>query len=255
VPFLAALLCAAMPVVNLLGTSAQQESLFTVLILAAAFALDANRFALGGVLLAIASTVRTETWGAIGLLAGLRALGFVFPRFTDRLPSPIARACRLPLVIVVPGLLAVAAWFLAHRLSDGSWLAFVRETHRYTHLQRATFHQESWAASRWFLVSEPYYLFGLTLPLFFLGLHRAFRPGFFIPLGLYLFLLVSWFSGSALDHSRYYESVAPFVCLAAAHGMALIGERWRTAVPVLFTAAFAHVVWLLVLLGRATFHL
>jgi hypothetical protein len=254
-PLLAALLCAAMPVVNLLGTSAQQESLFTVLILATAYALDTERFVPGGVLLAVASTVRTETWGAIGLLAGLRALGFLVPRLVDRLPAPVARACRLPLVAVVPGLLAVAGWFLAHRLSDGSWLAFVRETHRYTHLQRATFHQESWAAARWFLCSEPYYLFGLTLPLFFLGFHRAFRAGSFVPLGLYLFLVASWFSGSALDHSRYYESVAPFVCLAAAHGVALIGERWRSAVPVLFTAAFAHVVWLLVVLGRTTFHL
>ena len=253
-PFLAALLCAAMPVVNLLGTSAQQESLFTLLVLGTAWSIDSDRFALGGVLLAAASMVRCDAWGAVGLLAGLRAVG-LFPSVVARLPPPLARACRTPVVVVVPSLLAIFGWFLAHRVSDGSWLGFLREIHRYTQIQRETFHEEGWAATRWFLFTEPYYLFGLTLPLFFLGLYRSFRAGFFVPLGIYLFLLVSYISESALGHHRYYESLAPFVCLSAAHGVAVIGERRRSALPLAFTAAFAHVVWLLVLMGRWTFHI
>ena len=253
-PFLAATLCAAMPVVNLLGTSAQQESLFTILVISTAWSIDSGRFALGGVLLAAAAMVRCEAWGAVALLTGLRALGF-FHRLVDRLPSPLARACRTPLVAVVPSLVAIAGWFLAHRIADGSWFGFLREIHRYTQAQRESFHQESWAAARWFLCSEPYYLFGLTLPLFFLGLHRAWRAGFFVPLGIYLFLMASFVTQSALGSARYYESLTPFVCLAAAYGVAMIGELRRSALPVAFTAAFAHVVWLLVLIGRWTFHL
>ena len=76
-----------------------------------------------------------------------------------------------------------------------------------------------------------------------------------MPLGIYLFLLASYVSESALGHHRYYESLAPFVCLSAAYGAAVIGERWRSALPLAFTAAFAPVVWLLVLMGRWTFHL
>ena len=90
---------------------------------------------LGGGMLAVAAMVRYEAWGAVGLLAGLRASGF-FPAVVNRLPAPLARACRLPLVVVVPSLLAIGGWFLAHRLADGTWLGFLRELYRYTHVQR-----------------------------------------------------------------------------------------------------------------------
>jgi hypothetical protein len=253
-PFLAGMLCAVMPIVNLLGTSAQQETLFTILVLATAWSIDVGRFALAGGLLAVAAMVRYEAWGAIGLLAGMRAMGFV-PPLLRRLPEPLARACRLPLVVVVPPLLAVLGWFLAHRVADGTWLGFIREIHRYTHIQRESFHQSLWTEMLWFPVTEPYYLFGLTLPLFFLGVRRAFRLGFVVPLGIYLFLQVSYTFKGMLGSARYYESVTPFVCLSAAYGASVIGERWRKAMPLAFAAAYAHVVWLLVLTGRWTFHL
>jgi hypothetical protein len=189
VPFLAGVLCAAMPIVNLLGTSAQQGTLFTILVLVSAWSIDTGRFAIGGAVLAAAAMVRYEAWGAVGLLAGLRALG-VFPAVVNRLPSPLARACRLPLVVVVPSLVAIGGWFLAHRLADGTWLGFLRELYRYTHAQREGFHQDRWTDLLWFPVVQPYYLFGLALPLFFLGARRAWRSGFVVPLGIYLFLLV-----------------------------------------------------------------
>ena len=75
-----------------------------------------------------------------------------------------------------------------------------------------------------------------------------------MPLGIYLFLLVSYTFKGALGSARYYESLTPFVCISAAYGASVIGERWRLALPLAFAAAFAHVVWLLVLIGRWTFH-
>jgi hypothetical protein len=243
-----------MPIVNLLGTSAQQETLFTILVLGTAWSIDERRFALAGGLLAVAAMIRYEAWGAIGLLVALRAAGFVAP-LVRRLPAPLARACRLPLVVVVPPLVAVAGWFLAHRVADGTWLGFVREIYRYTHIQRESFHQSFWYELLWFPVTEPYYLFGLALPLFFLGLRRAVRVGWVVPLGIYVFLLASYTFKGVLGSARYYESVTPFVCLSAAYGASVIGERWRAAMPLAFAAAYAHVVWLLVLTGRWTFHL
>jgi hypothetical protein len=263
-PYLAAVLCAAMPIVNLLGTSAQQETIFTVLVIGTVWAIDAERFAVAGAILAIATTVRYEAWGGVGVLAGLRALGSL-PAVQRRLArreasvdegplGEVARACRLPLVVIVPSLVAMGGWFLAHRLADGTWFGFVREIYRYTHIQRDSFHQAFWTELLWFPVTEPYFLFGLTLPLFFLGARRAFRAGFVVPLGIYLFLLASYVGKGVLGSARYYESLTPFVCLAAAYGASVIGERWRRALPVAFAAALAHVVWLLVLTGRWTFH-
>ncbi len=251
-PLLAGVLCAAMPIVNLYGTSAQPATLFTILVLSAVWSIDAGRFALGGGALALAALVRYEAWGAVGLLAGLRAVGFV-PALARRLPAPLQRACRLPIVVVVPSLVAVAGWFLAHRVSDGTWLGFVREIYRCNHEQREGYRRGLWTDLLWFPVMQPYYLFGLTLPLFLLGARRAWRVGCVVPLGIYLFLLMSYSFEGALGSGRYYESLTPFVCVSAAHGACVIGERWRSTWPLAFAAALAHLVWLAVLTGRWTF--
>jgi hypothetical protein len=189
----------------------------------------------------------------MGLLAGLRVVGAV-PPLLKRLPEPLARLCRLPVVVFVPSLLAVGGWLLAHRVADGTWLGFLHELYRYTHIQRDSFHQDRWTELLWFPVTEPYYLFGLTLPLFLVGARRAWRTGFLVPVGIYLFLLVSYLFKGALGSARYYESLTPYVCISAAYGMSRLGERWRTAQPLAFAAALVHVVWLLVLTGRWTFH-
>jgi hypothetical protein len=253
-PFIAASLCAAMPIVNVLGTSAMQETLFTLLVLLTAWSIDTERFALAGGTLAAAALVRYEAWGAVGLLAGLRTLGF-FPAIARRLPASLARVCRLPPVVVVPPLVAVAGWLLAHRVADGSWLGFLRELYRFTHEQNASYSRGFVADLLWFPVIEPYYLFGLTLPLFLLGARRAWRTGFVVPLGIYLFLLASYLGKGALGAARYYDSLTPFLCIAAACGACALGERWRPALPLAFAAAFAHLVRLLELSGRWTFHL
>jgi len=252
VPFLASVLCAALPVINLLGTSAQQGTVFTILVLLTATSLDTGRFALAGALLGAATMVRYEACGAVGLIAGLRAVGYV-PSLVRRLPAPVARVCRYPLVVSVLPLAAMGAWLLAHRVADGTWFGFLRELYRFTHVQREGFHQDTWTDLLWFPVFQPYYIFGLSLPLFLLGIRRAWRDGWVVPLGIYLFLLGSYTFKGSLGSARYYESVAPFVCIAAAYGASRIGERWRPALVLGFSAAFAHVMWLLVLTGRWTF--
>lgn len=253
VPMFAAALCAVMPVVNLLGTSAQQATLFTILVLVTVWGIDARRFTLAGTSLAMAAMVRYEAWGAVALLAGLRAVGFV-PWLARRVPRFVGGACDLPLAVLTPPLVAIAGWFLAHRLADGSWFAFLHELYHHAHHQRDTFHKDLWADVFWFPVMQPVYLFGLTLPLVVIGMRRAWRPSFVVPLGIYVFLLASYTFKGALGSARYYESLTPFVCIAAAHGASIVGERWRRAAPLVFAAALVHVVWLLALTGRWTFH-
>jgi len=254
-PLSAGLLCAAMPVVNLLGTSAEPGTVFAILALLCVWGVDRRRFGLAGVALAAAVMVRYEAAGAIGLLAGLRLVG-CFPELARRVPAPLAEACRVPVRLIATPVLAVLAWLLAHRLSDGTWLGFVREILRYTHAQRETyFHQDAWTDFFFFPVVQPYYLFGLTIPLCLLGARRAWRTGFVVPLGIYLFLLVSYTFKGVLASGRYYESLTPYLCIAAAHGAVVVGERWRPATLLAYAAAFVHVVRLLLLLGRWTFHL
>jgi hypothetical protein len=254
-PICAGVLCAAMPIVNVLGTSAQQGTLFAILILVAVWGIDTGRFALSGAMLAVATMIRYEAFGAVGLLAGLQ-IAWLFPSVVRRLPSALVRLCRLPVVVVAPALVTVAAWLLAHRASDGTWFGFLRELYRYTHVQRETFfHHDAWTDFLFFPVIQPYYLFGMTLPLVLLGARRAWRPGFIVPLGIYLFLLGSYTCKGVLANDRYYESLTPFLCVSAAYGALAVGRWWRPATPVAFAAAFAHVVRLLVQTGQWKFHL
>ncbi len=254
-PLLAGALCAAMPVVNLLGTSAQPGTLFAILVLVAVWSIDAGRFAAAGWALAAAVMVRYEAAGAIGLLAALRVVG-CWPRLVEHLPADLRRLARLPSVVVVPSIVTVLAWLFAHRVADGTWLGFVREIYRVTHAQRATyFHQDVWTDFLFFPVVQPYYLFGLTIPLFLLGVRPAWRVGFIVPLGIYVFLLGSYTCKGVLASGRYYESLTPFLCIAAVRGAVVVGQRWRPATLLAFGAAFYHVVRLLLQTGRWTFHL
>jgi hypothetical protein len=254
VPLIAALLCAVMPIVNLLGTSAQQATLFATLVVLGAWGIDSRRFPVAGAALACATLVRYEAWGAVALLAGLRLVGLA-PRVVKRLPPGLARVCSMPSVVVVSPVVAIAGWLVAHRVADGTWLGFLRELYRFTHLQRQSYEQGFWKDLLWFPVEEPWFLFGLTLPLVLVGVRRAWRDGFVVPLGIYLFLLASYAGKGALGSARYYESLAPFVCIAAAHGASALGERWRPATALASLAALVHVLRLLVQTGRWTFHL
>lgn len=237
VPWMAAVLCAVSPLVNLLGTSAQQETLFTLLVLGAVWSVDLGRFVLAGAILALASLIRYEAWGAVVLVIALRIMG-QHPAI-GRLPARVANACRLPLVIAAPSIVAVGGWFLAHKLREGQWFGVLRELYRYTHVQRDSLHRDL----LWFPLQQPLYLFGSVVAvLFFAGLRRAWRPSHVIPLGIYLFLLGAYAFKGALGSARYYESVTPFVALAAAHGACSVGARWRWIAPAAFLAASVQLV-------------
>ncbi len=248
VPWIAAVFCAVSPLVNLLGTSAQQETLFTLLVLGTVWSIDLRSFALAGALLALAAMIRYETWGAVAILVGLRAAGKV-PAIMRRLPEPLAGSCRLPLVIAAPSLVAIGGWLLAHKLSDGQWLGFLRELYRYTHVQRVGLHR----GPLWFPVKQPLFVFGwIVVALFFVGLRRAWRPSYAVPLGIYLFLMGAYLFKGALGSARYYESLTPFVALSAAHGACAVGSRRRWMVPAIFALASWQLISLSAQLCRWT---
>jgi hypothetical protein len=231
-PWMAAALCAVSPLVNLLGTSAQQETLFTLLVLGAAWAIEERRFAAAGAILAVAALVRYEAWGAVALLVALRALGAV-PSIARWLPERLAAPAGLPLVTAWPSMLAVGGWLLAHKLREGRWLGVLHELYRFTHAQR----ESAPRSLLWFLVDQPLAFFGsVILILFALGARRAWRTSFVLPLGIYSFLLGAYAFKGAQGGARYYESLTPFVALGAAEGVCSL-SRWRWIGPAVFFAA------------------
>jgi hypothetical protein len=233
---MAALFCAVSPMVNLLGTSAQQETMFVLLVLGAVWSLDARRFVLAGALLAIASLVRYEAWGAIAILVACQVAGKIARDRFAWLP-------RFPAVVTVPSLVAVGAWLCAHKFSDGQWFGFLRELYRYTHVQRASLQRDPETDALWFPIQQPLFVFGwIAALLFFAGIRRAWRASWVLPLGIYVFLQGAYLFKGALGSARYYESLVPFVAIAAAHGVRVIGAKRAWVTSSVFAIAFMQLV-------------
>ncbi len=223
VAVLAAVGCAVASLPNVLGVSAQQEALFALLVLSGAWCIDRRRFAFAGALVAAACLVRYEAWGAFGLVAAQVLLSRLVPSVL-----PPAFRDPLPVWILAPPAAAILGFVLWHRAVDGRFFAFLEELYRYTHAQRDVLSRGALFDALYFPLLLPLLLFGPAVGLVAFGLRDACRPGWILPLGIYLFLLASYAGKGSLAGERYYGSLAPFVCWAIAAGARRLAPR-RTA--------------------------
>lgn len=243
VPWLAALFCAVAPIVNLMGISAQQETLFSILVLACAWGIEEKRFFSAGLLLAAAAMVRYEAWGAVAMITALGATE-CWPVIAERLPR-FARGSKQLLVVAAPALLAIFGWLIVQRVASGKWFHTLHELYRFTKNQRTVLSHGIWLDLFWFPVILPLLLWGLALPLAFIGLARAWHRGFLVPAGVTGFLLLSYSSKGSLGSGRYFDALTPFVCLCAAEGILRLSERrpaalfWLTSATTVCLAALA----------------
>lgn len=223
---LAGVVCALTAIPNLVGVSAQQESLFSLGILVAAWAIDARRFCLAGALLAATCLIRYEAWGAAGLVMAQPICVRLARRFR-RAPAWLVSLELLPAVVALPSAIAIAGWILIHRFVDGTWLAFLGELYRYTHTQREVLSHGPLMEALWFPILLPIVAFGPMVVLAPSGVKTAIQPGWIVPIGIYGFLLTSYLGGGVLGGERYYGSLVPFICVAIAHGVDKLAPRPR----------------------------
>lgn len=242
---LAALAFTLAPLPNVMATSAQQETVFALLVLAAVWSLDRRRAALAGGLLAGACLVRYEAWGGVAALAA-----WIAWRALRRRERPGLASVALPA-------LAVAAWLTARHRVDGEWLLFLRQTREFAGGVRGTSGLSPLLDASWFPVVLPFAVLGPALVLVPVGLRRAWRPSFVVPAGILAFLFASYAGRGALGLARYYTALVPFACVALAEGALVVAARWKKpprkvaaiAVALLGLTTAAH---LRVLVGRST---
>jgi hypothetical protein len=223
---LAALACALTAIPNVIGVSAQQESLFALCILASAWAIDARSFYAAGALLAAACLIRYEAWGAAGLVIA-QPLLVRLARRVRRAPQWLASLEPLPIAVALPPATVIAGWILVHRFVDGTWLAFLGELYRYTHTQREVLSHGPLMEALWFPLLVPLITFGPLVVFALFGMQGALQRGWILPIGIYGFLLFSYLGGGVLGGERYYGSLAPFICIAMAHGASRLAHRPR----------------------------
>ncbi|MFO0616769.1 MAG: hypothetical protein U0414_29515 [Polyangiaceae bacterium] len=228
---LAAALFTIAPLSNALAVSAQAETLFTLVIVALALALERARFGVAAALLTIASGMRYEAWGAVAAWA----LYVGHRRFARGVPMGRSLVVVAPLVFIV-------GWIVAHRVHDGAWLTFLTETRSFAGGLRSTT-ERSWLVDAIRLpLLTPFIVFGPALLLAVAGVPGAAaagRAGWVPAAGVFAFLLASYVGRGALAGERYFTALTPFVCVLVASGVEAIERRLPSPTRARWIARFA----------------
>ncbi len=229
---LAALFAAACPIAMQMGTTAQSEPLFALLMLGVAIAYQARRSVIASVMLSAAVMLRYEAWSALAAIAAITATDD-WRRRRRGIAVADARKHEAWLVVALP-LACILGWALLRRPVDGHWFGFLRDTHEFAAgalNSQSAVDRRPWDVARDFLyypVGVAWRVLGPALPLIPFGVGRTLRQQgarFTIVLAACLaFVSVTWSMHASLGLDRHFVVVIPLYATCAAQGLAAIAE-------------------------------
>jgi hypothetical protein len=241
----AALLAAGCPIAMQMGTTAQPEPLFALLVLAFAIAFEERRTTAAAALLGAAAMVRYEAWAV--LVGAAAVLAAKFAGRGTRAGPPTARAREWPIVALPAALILL--WAVLRRPVDGRWFGFVRDTHEFA---SDALTQQGLArgpggvlldALR-YPVEVPWRVEGPALLLLPLGIARTVRQQgrrfvlvFVACLG---FVSLSWVMRSTLGLDRHFVCIVPLYAVAGAQGIAVLADAVHRGAGRAFGRRQAH---------------
>ncbi|HEX8796221.1 MAG TPA: hypothetical protein VF765_34965 [Polyangiaceae bacterium] len=213
----AALLAAVCPIAMQMGTTAQPEPLFALVILGVAIAFQEQRAGWTAALLAAAVMLRYEAWASLAVVGAWAATQRGRQRTWLTVAAPVA---------------AILAWAALRRPVDGTWFAFLRQTKEFANdATHARFGVARDAA--YYPVFVAWRVMGSALPLVPFGIVRTWRQQgarFVLVLAACLgFVSLSWITRSSLGLDRHFVCIVPLYATFAAQGVAAIADaiaRW-----------------------------
>jgi hypothetical protein len=234
VALLAALFAAGCPIAMQMGTTAQPEPLFALLVLGFAIAFEKRSYVAAAALLGAAVMLRYEAWAALVAAGALLAL--------DSLPSRHAKRAkegwRRWLVVAVP-VAVILAWAALRHPVDGRWFGFLRQTQDFATdaLHVSPDSHRGLAARATALARDALYypvfvairVLGAAMLLVPFGVARTVRQQgarFVVVLAACLgFVTLSWVRRAMLGLDRHFVCVVPLYATFAAQGAAAIADR------------------------------
>jgi hypothetical protein len=227
VGLLAALFAAACPISMQMGTTAQPEPLFALLVLGVAIAFERRAYGTTAALLGAAVMLRYEAWAALAAAAVIVVVGSLPLR---------GRAVRETdwrrwLVIALPAAL-ILAWAALRRPMDGRWFGFLGQTKDFANdalRTRGTMSAADLARDAlYYPVFEPVRCMGAVAALVPLGIVRTVRQQghrFVLVLAACLgFVTLSWIKRAMLGLDRHFVCIVPLYATFAAQGAAAIAD-------------------------------
>jgi hypothetical protein len=231
VALFAALFAASCPIAMQMGTTAQPEPLFALLMLGVAIAFQERRYVVCSLMLGAATLLRYEAWASLLAIAGLVVVEPLWARFRRAATDPDTK--RAWAVLVAPVLL-IGLWAVLRRPVDGRWFGFVGQTrefangatHERTALDGGVLHLLRDIV--YYPVVVPVRVLGPVTLLVPFGIVRTVRQQgarFVLVLAACLgFVSLSWVMRSSLGLDRHFVEVIPLYATFAAQGAAAIGD-------------------------------
>jgi hypothetical protein len=235
IAFAAAVFAGACPIVMQMGTTAQPEPLFALLVLGVAIAFERGQVPSTAAMLGAAVLLRYEAWAVLVLIAA--ALVLPWPKRWIR-PAGAAVGPKAWWAVLVPGLLIVVWAALRHPV-DGRWFGFLTQTHQFADaalVDKPSWHSSALAWARdllYYPLVVPVRVLGPVVALVPFGLRRTWRQqggGFVLVFVACLgFVSLSWAMRSSLGLDRHFVVVVPLYATCAAQGAATLAD-WSARV-------------------------
>jgi hypothetical protein len=216
---LAAVLGAVCPIGMQMGTTAQPEPLFALVVLGFAFAFEQRRYLPAAFLATVAVLLRYEAWAVVAFVAAALVLGQ-------------RRGLRPALSVILPAA-AVLGWALLRWPIDGRFFGFVLDTRKFANdaLAATSSFEAGWAAALRDSLYYPYdvarRVYGLTIILAPLGLWRLGRRHPWLALSgaaCLAFVTLVWLMRGSLGLDRHFVSIIPLYAVAIASGAEVAAE-------------------------------
>jgi hypothetical protein len=226
----AALVSGACPIAMQMGTTAQPEPLFALLILGVAVTDERRFYPAAAAMLAAAVMLRYEAWAVLGAIA----VHLVVDPWWRRRRGLPAESRRRWAVVVAPALLIVA-WAVVRRPIDGQWFGFLRQTREFA---TDALHEKGpldrgilglMGDLLYYPVIVPTRVLGPVLWLAPIGVLRTVREQgarfVLVFLACLAFVSLSWAMRSSLGLDRHFVAVVPLYATFAAQGAAVLADK------------------------------
>jgi hypothetical protein len=228
----AAVICAVCPIAMQMGTTAQPEPLFALVVLGVAVAFEGRDYRAAAVVLAAAVMLRYEAWAVLAVVGAVLVLEPAWRRRRGLAPesgSPV----RAWMVVAAPTVL-IAAWAVLRRPVDGQWFGFLRQTQEFA---TGALNERSGAVRGaaalagdlvYYPVVVPLRVLGPVLWLAPFGVWRTLRQQgarfVLVFVACLAFISLTWVMRSSLGLDRHFVAVIPLYATFAAQGVTVVGD-------------------------------
>ena len=261
IPLIASLLTALFPVGILMGTTAQPEPLFTLLLLLFVISYDSEKYLSSGLILSAACLLRYEAW------AVLLGISVMFLLIIIRQKSlKINNSYLIYLNVILPAFF-ILAWSLLRYLNEGQWFAFLQGTQKFANDALGESHSLQGGILKFF---NDLFFYPIWVPVLFTGAAALFIPFgikklysenkiiFTVSVSILVFISLSWILKANLGLNRHFTSLIPYYALLVACGYSSASDylsRYKifssgkvlaalfSAVIIFYTSMWSYIWW------------